>query len=151
MTVCSRCNQELEPTVPVVRAKARYGVLEIICEPCWRSAAAQWLCRNGPGTEEYPRSEDIARAAVLQHGAYPVFVARNIITTPCARCGRPVVHAEGFPGVCSPECGTAEPVSTDRPCEECGETFTPKRSDARYCSGACRVRAHRARSRASHL
>jgi hypothetical protein len=32
-----------------------------------------------------------------------------------------------------------------RPCMRCGETFTPARSDARYCSGRCRVAAHRAR------
>lgn len=31
------------------------------------------------------------------------------------------------------------------PCAHCGEDFTPKRSDARYCSGKCRVAAHRAR------
>jgi hypothetical protein len=31
-----------------------------------------------------------------------------------------------------------------RACAHCGQTFTPKRSDARYCSGRCRVAAHRA-------
>jgi hypothetical protein len=30
-----------------------------------------------------------------------------------------------------------------RVCEQCGESFTPSRSDARYCSGRCRVAAHR--------
>jgi hypothetical protein len=29
-------------------------------------------------------------------------------------------------------------------CAHCGEQFTPKRSDARYCSARCRVAAHRA-------
>jgi hypothetical protein len=29
-------------------------------------------------------------------------------------------------------------------CAHCGEPFTPARSDARYCSGRCRVAAHRA-------
>jgi hypothetical protein len=32
-----------------------------------------------------------------------------------------------------------------RECEQCGKPFTAGRADARYCSGACRVRAHRAR------
>jgi hypothetical protein len=32
-----------------------------------------------------------------------------------------------------------------RACERCGQTFAPRRSDARYCSGRCRVAAHRAR------
>jgi hypothetical protein len=31
-------------------------------------------------------------------------------------------------------------------CAGCGETFTPKRSDARYCSAACKQRAYRRRN-----
>ncbi len=31
----------------------------------------------------------------------------------------------------------------DKVCESCGKTFTPKRSDAKYCSNACRQRAYR--------
>jgi hypothetical protein len=34
-----------------------------------------------------------------------------------------------------------------RRCESCHEEFTPTRSDARYCSGACRQRSHRQRQR----
>ncbi|CCH76900.1 hypothetical protein BN12_1510013 [Nostocoides japonicum T1-X7] len=33
----------------------------------------------------------------------------------------------------------------ERLCAACGEAFAPRRTDARYCSGRCRVRAHRAR------
>jgi hypothetical protein len=29
-------------------------------------------------------------------------------------------------------------------CQRCGQVFTARRSDARYCSGRCRVAAHRA-------
>ena len=36
----------------------------------------------------------------------------------------------------------AEPPRT-QVCKECGNTFTPKRSDALYCSNACRQRAYR--------
>ena len=32
-----------------------------------------------------------------------------------------------------------------RACGSCGATFTPARADARYCSAACRQRAHRGR------
>jgi hypothetical protein len=35
--------------------------------------------------------------------------------------------------------------STPKPCETCGETFTPIRADANYCSNACRQRAYRQR------
>lgn len=34
-----------------------------------------------------------------------------------------------------------------RACQRCGETFTPTRSDARFCSARCRVAAHRAAAR----
>jgi hypothetical protein len=37
-----------------------------------------------------------------------------------------------------------EPKPT-RECERCGNEFTPGRSDARFCSGRCRVAHHRAR------
>lgn len=30
--------------------------------------------------------------------------------------------------------------------EDCGQAFTPTRSDARYCSSSCRQRAYRRRS-----
>jgi hypothetical protein len=40
-----------------------------------------------------------------------------------------------------------EPVDHDyRPCEHCGWEFEPTRKDARFCSGRCRVAAHRAAS-----
>jgi transposase len=32
-----------------------------------------------------------------------------------------------------------------RCCDVCGEEFTPKRSDARYCSNSCRQDAYRKR------
>ncbi len=37
----------------------------------------------------------------------------------------------------------------DRVCAECGGTFTPPRSDGRYCSPACRQRAYRQRQAAA--
>ena len=33
-----------------------------------------------------------------------------------------------------------------RHCDHCGETYEPKRTDARYCSQACRQRAYRQRT-----
>jgi predicted nucleic acid-binding Zn ribbon protein len=32
---------------------------------------------------------------------------------------------------------------TPTTCDSCGQPFTPTRSDARFCSDPCRVRAHR--------
>ena len=33
-------------------------------------------------------------------------------------------------------------------CQQCGDTFTPDRSDAKYCSAACKQRAYRQRKKA---
>ncbi len=41
----------------------------------------------------------------------------------------------------------AEARGEIRSCEVCGSGYRPTRSDARYCPGACRVAAHRLRSR----
>ena len=38
-----------------------------------------------------------------------------------------------------------------RACRRCGESFTPRRRDADFCGGACRVAAHRERRRVRAL
>jgi hypothetical protein len=80
---------------------------------------------------------------------------------PCAYCGRPVYHSDLYliPRVsaCSPLCqergrnrrayvkrhGDHKPTQ----CAACHETFTPTRSDAKFCSTRCRVRAHSTKAR----
>jgi hypothetical protein len=70
----------------------------------------------------------------------------------CSRCGQPfVVH--GTQVYCSIECAREErnerrrEANERRPreCARCGKTFTPTRSDALFCSGRCRIAAHRLR------
>jgi ribosomal protein S27AE len=82
--------------------------------------------------------------------------------TVCGHCGVPMFDNTGrsyWGNVhCSDECrllsrraiarksyanNHAVPVK-DRACVQCGETFTAKRKDARYCSPRCRQRAFRA-------
>lgn len=43
---------------------------------------------------------------------------------------------------------SAEPVTASGTfeCEQCGDPFQSSRADARYCSPACRVKAHRAKA-----
>jgi hypothetical protein len=45
------------------------------------------------------------------------------------------------------ECAAAqkESASPAKVCEHCGNEFLPARRDARFCSGRCRVAAHRRR------
>lgn len=77
----------------------------------------------------------------------------------CTRCVRPRRQEEfpaarrtyGTPATVCTVCLEAEAAArrpTPRPCERCAGTFTPARSDARFCSGRCRVAAHRAKATA---
>lgn len=54
--------------------------------------------------------------------------------------------------LCSTECGKGfdprprkNPTRSELECDGCGQTFSAIRSDARYCSSACRQRAYRQR------
>jgi uncharacterized Zn finger protein (UPF0148 family) len=70
----------------------------------------------------------------------------------CRNCGAPSVQLtytrQGGPRpkYCSSRCRSAWHKSPPHAitCATCGDTFTPKRSDARTCSVACRVALHRA-------
>lgn len=70
---------------------------------------------------------------------------------PCRVCGHPAIKSRlGYQPVCSDECrwryyNRKRPkVQHDpKPCAHCGEEFTPRRSDARFCSTKCRVYAGR--------
>jgi hypothetical protein len=72
---------------------------------------------------------------------------------PCEACGRAVLSTWGrrrFRRVycsagCRAELAAAARRRPERACERCGELFARARSDARFCSGGCRVAAHRAR------
>jgi hypothetical protein len=80
---------------------------------------------------------------------------------PCKRCGRPVISdmRRKLPKhvVCGDKCrlaiygaiGKARRRSRVRAliCASCAAHFMPKRSDARFCSAACRQKAFRRRSR----
>ena len=68
----------------------------------------------------------------------------------CLNCG-----VEYFPPrrqkYCSPRCRVLHFRNKrclrkhDKSCDRCGERFTPPRSDARYCSSACRQAEYRER------
>ncbi len=80
---------------------------------------------------------------------------------PCEGCGRPVIWELRRPlprhVVCSDECrlrvyraiGRARRRSLvrSRSCLVCGLSYMPKRSDARYCSAACKQKVHRDRGK----
>ena len=79
--------------------------------------------------------------------------------TPCEACGRPVVSRHRWDRLyvyCSERCSrrvynrnryTRRAESRPSDCSACGGPMSPSRSDARYCSSACRQRAYRQRKR----
>ena len=118
------------------------GVLsgDIICIPCVKErrksnplTADLWLPWGGWGARAAGRTRED-----YQHR--------------CLRCGRPFYGAMAR-RYCTDECGelarrerrdrTRDRIA--RPCDACGDTFTPPRSDGRYCSSACRQKAYRRR------
>jgi hypothetical protein len=80
----------------------------------------------------------------------------------CGGCGRPMVFDANrvIPEIvaCGPDCRRAVRAArarerrarrrNERHCGDCGRLFTPQRTDGRFCSSACRLRAHRRRQHA---
>jgi hypothetical protein len=78
----------------------------------------------------------------------------------CLVCGQEFMALNGgyVPMVCTEACLKVHRARTHvqsqqrrphvehqpRACEQCGSTYTPRRSDSRFCSGRCRVAHHRA-------
>jgi hypothetical protein len=102
---------------------------------------------NRPVPEPWPR---FTRPAVSSlHASTPSTQGSGIFG--CRICGewgyQPFRYGRK-PHYCSPACrpqpeSRAKPRATIR-CVQCGEFFSPKRADARTCSGKCRVALHRA-------
>jgi hypothetical protein len=80
--------------------------------------------------------------------------------SPCIHCGRPIIASRNRrpPKLfcCSTECDAAalnaaarrrrRSRRTERSCQGCGKPLELKRTDATFCSLACRQRAYRQRS-----
>jgi len=101
--------------------------------------------------------ENQRRKALDTHAALltwqDVMSVRLHTVTACAQCREPMAVSDTRARYCTVECYRASrrekirPFNARRPkvgkqpkvCMQCGESFTPKRRDARFCSGRCRV------------
>ena len=114
-------------------------------EPVWRQEARRFT--HGTATEIIPVCKEC-------RNEWKRFEAPK----PCEGGGRPVhqrARSRSFRSLCSFRCESR--VAADkarskrakarlpRLCEQCGETFEPRRADSRYCSPACRQKAYRRR------
>lgn len=131
---CGGCGRKLGAGDPVWRKRVGlgYGLMH------WRTAMVPLCERCKPDAAWHPTHSSGA----------------------CEGCGRPVHNTEGPRRrrhvFCSERCveiyqsavarqRRSEARGTTRACGECGEYFEPARADAKFCSGACRQKAHRKR------
>jgi len=134
--LCARCERVLAPGEVVWRVNTYMGI-------SWFSGASKhWVL---------PTCEACATGPRKYRRWWP--------ETPCEHCGRPVRNQQWMRyrrhTFCCEQCESRHYARiarerralkrTPRACAECGETFTPRRADALYCSGRCRQRAYRKR------
>jgi hypothetical protein len=144
---CKLCRREMAPGDPIYRfwgGDSWYPIngsctAEVCAECCATKPSADWPWIKPLGGWRLPK--------------------------PCERCGRPVINAmrRKLPKhiVCSRECrlavyGAIEAAKRrvsvkPRRCALCEASFVPERSDARYCSAACKQKAFRRRDRPAKL
>ena len=155
--VCGRCGKTLAPDETVVRSFMSWPFIFgeriqqfPICVPCWEGEVSQ---REGLVEGE----RDAAwREWALYRQVYGALASTDyrlglcpVATLPCVTCGRPVVtvppHGQRKNVSCCRRCRDLayRRPRTERACAVCGTEFLPSRSDARYCSQACRQRAYR--------
>jgi hypothetical protein len=131
---CDRCKHVLAPDAPI-----------------WYVALGYFSKSLGQGKA----TGRVCRGCAEKHFYLGKWWQRWQPPRPCTQCGRLVhwpekrLRPKHF--VCSPECARRAYYPNHRPavvraCASCGEQFTPKRGDARFCSIACKQRAYRIRS-----
>jgi len=129
---CRKCRNPIPDGAPVWLTSFLYRSGRFCCEACFDGEGYVWQKRR---RQEY-------EAQGPRH---------------CRNCDRPMFGWEKRTSHCSEECTLQTQykrererralLREERPCPQCGETFKPKRSDGRYCSGRCRVAAFRAAKR----
>jgi len=154
---CDRCEFPIPEGAPVYRRRDA------------NQRGARWIWCAKCAAEESAKKERSRRHALLINpAAFEDEKWDNLCfsfgwrpAAPCAACGRPVINDRLSAKickrvVCGDECRRALYAAQarerrklpTRACSVCGKDFEPKRTDARYCSAACKQRAHRARQEA---
>jgi len=143
---CQNCRQSVPDGEPIYRFATGWG---LIWRDRWENQTTGSLCAKcASSVEEQSRQQQHWRPA-----------------EPCCHCGRPVIlngrRKKPIHVVCSVKCRHAAYAAAarnrararqrspgERSCANaaCGEGFVPKRSDARYCSPACKQSAYRRRA-----
>jgi hypothetical protein len=130
---CAQCGCQLKPMVPVWRRRLGLGY----GFGGWRSTVAP-VCKRCASSS----CREFAAPQPCEHCARPVHQKWDRVwrrrTFCCESCAKAAVATAARQA--------RSDVRGTRQCDSCGETFDPTRTDARYCSNACRQRAHRRRT-----
>jgi len=113
-----KCGRPLKSDEPVWLIRRKYDsgdVVAPICRDCWETNERSGIATSGPCT-------GCGRLVHITPKALKLWLARGKRICCCDKC--------------------ADVVAT-RPCATCGKPFPPKRSDAQFCSDACKMKAHR--------
>lgn len=149
LSVCPLCDSQIGAGETVVRSRVSRG---ITYRPPVREVAWEPICvrcaRRGSFVVNEVTQEPAWKGARARHH-YP-----DGEVCVCVTCGRSVI-LKPDPRRAVPTCSTvcrskhynqdAVRVPTSHECEGCGDEFEG-RTDARYCSSACRQRAYRTRT-----
>jgi hypothetical protein len=143
------------------QAQSRFGPLDNVVPPeiwaenwqvihSWLGAVAK-LWRPAAGDSALyqlidrtkVRQNDAARGL---YGALMAMISQSQLVVGADFTWRPEIRAVSLRAFLVADCATAigEAISYRR-CDHCREWFTPLRSDARYCSNACKQAAYAAR------
>lgn len=144
---CWDCDREIPADEPIYTDRE----LWVMIGTGHDSRAVSWLERHGPWCAECAPS---AEGSNRPWRDWPWDAPHPIPPRPCAWCSRPY-HGHPANRFCSERCANADRTERRRLsrerhrarclCAACGEQFTSPRSDARYCSPACRQKAYRDR------
>jgi len=131
-TCCANCQRGLGPDEPVWRTSISMG----------RSFFGGWRTTVAPVCGECRwDSRNYGSPSPCEGCGRPVYNERNsrvrFLTFCCERCRRRAQAAWA--------CEQRRRARSTRRCEMCGETFELTRTDAKFCSDACRQRAYRQR------
>jgi hypothetical protein len=137
---CRRCDKRITGTV----CYGAYGAPSPLCESCYAAIVTAY---DQDSLERYGRDGVFGLNRGKPCPGDPDYDPLDPRTrVDCPVCGRGVRGRR----VCCDQCDShsdnvVRRVKHDqRACEYCGEMFTPKRADARFCKTAHRVAAHRA-------
>jgi hypothetical protein len=128
---CAECSHEFVPGEPVWRFRKIVGRFFGLCYSfaphCEQCASGDWHCFEKP--------RPCAGCDRPVHSTTPPWQAASVIC--CENCGHKARAIRN-------RAARAERRGT-RDCESCRKTFTPSRTDSRFCSVACKQRAYRQR------